>query len=60
MTVAELIEHLKTFPQDAIVGYEDPCFGGMDIEAEFSNIFYSETSRPAFVRIGDNGECHLD
>lgn len=64
MTVAEMIEHLKTLPQDAICGYSDPCFGGIEMEVEKSNIYYDEQKNrmppQPYVHIGEYGECHLD
>lgn len=64
MTVAELIEHLKTLPQDVPVGYANPCFGGMEMEADKGDIYFDPQTnyspRIPYVRIGDYGECHLD
>lgn len=50
MTVAELIEKLKTYPPDAVPGYLNVCCCYGDCEMEVVNIVTDEYGDPLFTQ----------
>ncbi len=66
MIVSELIELLKTMPQDIKVYYTDNAFGGPYEEVEQHHISIEKSNESStygqqYLKIGGVGcDCHLD